>query len=360
MPDIRIGISGWTYAPWRGTFFPRNLPQHQELNYASRLVRSIEINGTFYSLQRPSSYLTWYEQTPADFLFSVKAPRFITHIKRLKNSEIPLANFFASGVLRLNEKLGPLLWQLPPNFVFQPERLAAFFELLPRDTQSAAALARRHDDHLKWGSWTTIDQNRPLRHALEIRHESFRTEAFIALLRRYDIALVVADTAGKWPLMDDVTSDFVYARLHGDSELYVSGYTSEALQHWAAKIAAWRDGHNAPDARLAAAPIEYRATGRDVYVYFDNDVKTHAPYDAMSLAHQLGLAPAPPPGPMAFTGPIPTARTQWPGYGPRDTPRNKRVSPARRIMKTKNPVVGRTRRVKLRASPERRTKASAR
>ncbi|HEX2853904.1 MAG TPA: DUF72 domain-containing protein [Opitutaceae bacterium] len=314
-PDIRIGISGWTYAPWRGTFFPEGLPQNRELSYASHLLPSIEINGTFYSLQRPSSYQTWYEQTPADFLFSIKGPRFITHIKRLKNIGLPLANFFASGVLRMNEKLGPLLWQLPPSFAFDADRLRAFFELLPRDTKSAATLARRHDHHLKHGSWTKIDGNRRLRHALEIRHDSFKCEAFVRLLREYDIALVVADTAGKWPLMEDVTSDFVYVRLHGDAELYVSGYTPEALDAWAAKIAAWSKGRDSPNARLHAASIEKSATSRDVYAYFDNDVKTHAPYDAMSLAHRLGLAPPPPAGPLPHSGPTPTARPRWPGYG---------------------------------------------
>lgn len=316
-PDIRIGISGWTYAPWRGTFFPKGLPQNQELNYASRRLRSIEINGTFYSLQRPSSYQTWYEQTPSDFLFAIKGPRFITHLKRLKNIEVPLANFFASGVLRLNEKLGPILWQLPPSFAFEADRLRTFFELLPRDAKSAAALARHRDDHLKYGSWTKIDENRRLRHTLEIRHDSFKCEAFIRLLREHDVALVVADTAGKWPLMDDVTSDFVYVRLHGDAELYVSGYTPKALDSWAAKIAAWRDGDDAPNAKLSATPTTRRPTGRDVYVYFDNDVKTHAPYDAMSLAHRLGLVAPPPPGPLPQAGPTPTARPRWPGYGPR-------------------------------------------
>ena len=318
MPDVRIGISGWTYAPWRGVFFPKNLPQNQELAYAARQVRSIEINGTFYSLQRPSSYLAWYEQTPADFLFSIKGPRFLTHIKRIKDIEVPLANFLASGVLRLNEKLGPILWQFPPQFPFNPERLASFFELLPRDTKTAATLSRRHDHHLKFGSWTKTDRNRPLRHAIEIRHESFKCPEFISLLRRHDIALVVADTAGKWPLMDDVTSDFVYVRLHGDAELYVSGYTPEALQRWAVKIAAWREGRDAPDGKLHAPPVTRMRKGRDVYAYFDNDVKTHAPFDAMSLAYRLGLSSEPPAGPLGTIARPETAtpRTRWPGYGP--------------------------------------------
>lgn len=317
MPEIRVGISGWTYAPWRGIFFPAGLPQNRELHYASHAVSSIEINGTFYSLQRPSSYRTWYEQTPADFIFSIKAPRFITHIKRLKDAKLPLANFFASGVLSLNEKLGPILWQLPPSFAFDRGRLAEFFELLPRDTKTAAALARRHDRQLLRDSWTRTDRHRPLRHAIEIRHESFQSADFISLLRQHQIALVVADTAGKWPLMDDVTADFVYARLHGDAELYVSGYTTEALQIWADKIRAWSAGRDAPNARLSGPPVQPRPS-RDVFVYFDNDVKTHAPYDAMMLAHLLGLAPPPPPQPAApASRAASTARPRWPGYGPR-------------------------------------------
>lgn len=291
MSDLRIGISGWRYPPWRGTFFPPGLAQTRELAFASRQVNSIEINGSFYSLQRPSSYAHWHEQTPENFVFSVKGPRYVTHLKQLNDVADPLANFFASGVLRLNEKLGPILWQLPPRFSFQPEKLTAFFNLLPRDTKSAAALARRHDARLDERAWIKIDRNRPLRHALEVRHASFKTEAFIRLLRDHDIALVVADTAGKWPFMEDVTSDFVYVRLHGDQELYVSGYTTEALENWAAKIRAWARGESPRSAQTIAA-LPPRAS-RDVYVYFDNDVKVRAPYDAMSLAHKLALGPGP-------------------------------------------------------------------
>ena len=335
MPDVRIGISGWTYAPWRGIFFPAKLAQRRELEYASRQVRTIEINGTFYSLQRPASYQHWYEQTPDDFIFSVKAPRFITHIKRLNDIAAPLANFFASGVLCLKEKLGPVLWQLPPSFKFQPDRLADFFAQLPRDTKSAAALAKKHDRRLLQDAWIETDRNRPLRHALEVRHESFKTPAFIALLRQHHIALVVADTAGKWPLMDDVTADFVYVRLHGDAELYVSGYTAEALQRWAAKISAWRDGQDAPEASLVAPPAKRRSGGCEVYAYFDNDVKTHAPFDAMTLAHLLGLAPPPPARQIpatAMTSPDSTPRTSWPGFGERKArgPRRRKSSAEKR------------------------------
>ncbi len=294
--EIRIGISGWT-APWRGTFFPRGLKQREELAYASRRVNSIEINGTFYSLQRPTSYASWHAQTPDGFVFSVKAPRFITHILRLREVQTPLANFFASGVLRLGDKLGPVLWQLPPSFAYDRERIEAFFRLLPRTTAEAAAMAKHHDAHVRHGSWLKTERDRPLRHALEVRHFSFATPDFVALLRAHDIGLVVADTAGKWPALEDLTANFVYARLHGAERLYVSGYTPQALEAWAAKIRDWVRGRSpASPHRIAPVP-KCPLRPRDVFVYFDNDVKTRSPYDAMSLAHRLGLGPAPEAGP---------------------------------------------------------------
>jgi len=318
---VRIGISGWTYGPWRGTFFPAGLAQKRELAYASRQLASIEINGTFYSLQRPSSYGSWHEQTPADFVFAVKAPKFITHIRRLKDVAVPVANFFASGVLRLGEKLGPILWQLPPSLAYEPERLEAFLALLPHDTRAALALARRHDAKVR-EPWLEPVAPRPVRHALEIRNESFRRPEFVALLRRHGVALVVADTAGKWPLMEDITADFVYVRLHGDEELYVSGYTDAALGEWARKIRSWRGGGNPPRARTNAPLAKKRPGGRDVFVYFDNDVKTRSPYDAMTLAHQLRLGPKPPPAPPVETiAEKPRAPSEWPAYGKRRRPR---------------------------------------
>jgi uncharacterized protein YecE (DUF72 family) len=292
--DLRIGISGWTYGPWRGTFYPRGLTQKNELAYASRELNSIEINGSFYSLQRPTSYELWRDQTPDGFVFSVKAGRFITHMKKLRGVETALANFFASGVLALNEKLGPILWQLPPVLGFDAERLEGFFEQLPRDTKEAAKLAKRHDARLNGRSWTTADATRPIRHAIEVRHDSFKTPEFVKLLRKHDVALVVADTAGKWPYMEDVTaSDFVYVRLHGDEQLYVSGYSEEALGRWAAKVRAWAAGGEAADAVRVGPPAKPRKAGRDVFVYFDNDVKVRAPYDAMNLAAKLGLRDSP-------------------------------------------------------------------
>jgi uncharacterized protein YecE (DUF72 family) len=309
-PSARIGMSGWTYAPWRGGFFPKGLRQKDELAFASRQVNSIEINGTFYSLQRPESFGSWYAQTPAGFVFSVKCPRFITHVRRLKEVEAPLANFFASGVLRLADKLGPFLWQLPPSLPYEPERLEAFFRLLPRTTVAAARLARRHDDHLRHGAWLKPGPERPLRHALEVRHPSFKTPEFIALLRRHHIGLVVADTANRWPAIEDVTADFVYVRLHGQSELYVSGYTDEALDRWAAKVRAWMGGRSLPGPHRIAGPAP-KAAQRDVFVYFDNDVKTRAPFDAISLASRLGQ-PVPPPRTEPWVEPDEKPRRGWP------------------------------------------------
>jgi len=213
-PTIRIGVSGWRYAPWRGNFYPKGLPQHAELEFAARAFPSLEINGSFYSLQRPSSWQTWYEATPAPFVFAVKGPRYLTHMLRLRNAEKPLANFFASGILRLREKLGPILWQFPPNFPYDADQLATFFELLPRDLEEAVVLARKREAFMHGKTALSIDANRSIRYAIEVRHESFRDPSFIRLLRKNSIALVIADTAGRWPMLQDVTADFMYLRLH--------------------------------------------------------------------------------------------------------------------------------------------------
>jgi uncharacterized protein YecE (DUF72 family) len=285
--EVRIGISGWTYAPWRGSFYPKGLKQRDELAYASSKLNSIEINGSFYSLQKPDSYAAWHDQTPPDFIFSVKGGRFITHLRRLKNVETALANFFASGVLRLQEKLGPILWQLPPNLKFDPPTVDAFLSLLPRDTLAAANLAQQHEAFLNKRTWMEVKKSRPLRYAIEVRNESFRTPEFISLLRRHRIALCIADTAGKWPVMQDVTADFLYLRLHGDEEIYVSGYTDSALADWCAKIDAWRRGREPASAQRVIAADAPKRARRDVFVYFDNDVKVRSPVDAMKLAEHL-------------------------------------------------------------------------
>nr|WP_307831977.1 DUF72 domain-containing protein [Prauserella cavernicola] len=280
--QIRIGTSGWLYPPWRGAFYPKGLAQRRELEYLSRQVNSVEINGSFYSLQRPERYRGWFEQTPDDFCFSVKGGRFITHMKQLRDVESALANFFASGVLALEHKLGPVLWQLPPRLRFDPHRLASFFELLPRGTAEAAELGRRHDDKLKSDPYLRVPRDRPLRHALEVRHPSFADAEAVELLREHDIALVVADTADTWPHLEDLTSDFVYVRLHGDQELYASGYTDTALDDWASKVRSWHEGRTPRTEHTVAAPADRKA--RDVFVYFDNDMKVKAPGDAIALA----------------------------------------------------------------------------
>ncbi|MGH4021403.1 MAG: DUF72 domain-containing protein [Pseudonocardiaceae bacterium] len=285
-PVIRVGTSGWVYPPWRGTFYPSGLAHRRELEYLSRRVGTIEINGSFYSLQRPASYRAWSDQTAEDFVFSVKGGRFITHMKKLRDVEGPLANFLASGVLALGPKLGPLLWQLPPVLAFDAARLEAFFELLPRSTAAAARLAEHHDERLDGRAWTTTDADRPLRHALEVRHPSYRDPRFVELLRAHDVALVVADTAGTWPYLEDVTADFIYVRLHGDVELYTSGYTGDALDSWAERVRIWHAGGSPRTEHTVAPPAEQQP--RDVFVYFDNDVKVHAPADAVTLARQLG------------------------------------------------------------------------
>jgi uncharacterized protein YecE (DUF72 family) len=288
-PDIRIGISGWRYAPWRGVFYPEKLPQRRELEYASRMLPTIEINGSFYSLQSPEAYAQWAADTPDDFVFAVKGPKYITHLRRLKDVETPLANFLANGLFELGPKLGPILWQFPPMLPFKPERFEAFFAQLPHDTEAAAEIAARHDRRVEGRTSLVPDAKRRLRHAVEIRHESFADPAFIALLRKYRIALVVADTAGKWPLLEDLTADFVYLRLHGDKELYASGYSDAALERWAHRIRTWRTGGQVDDARLASPRPAPKRARRDIYAYFDNDVKVHAPYDAATLLRKLGL-----------------------------------------------------------------------
>jgi uncharacterized protein YecE (DUF72 family) len=296
---IRIGTSGWLYPQWRGTFYPAALPHRRELEFASRRMSTLEINGSFYSLQRPECWRGWYAQTPAGFVFAVKGGRFITHAKKLRDCRVPLANFFASGLLALGEKLGPILWQLPPQLPFDAERLASFFALLPRTTRAAAELAANHDHRLAGRALVEVDVgDRPVRHAVEVRHPTYGDPAFLRVLRDHDVALCIADSAGRWPMLEGVTSDFVYLRLHGDKELYVSGYGPRALDRWAARIESFRD--------------------RDVYVYFDNDVRGRAPFDAMNLAARLGHGDRVPVPRLRQAARVATPRAIWPTW-PRST-----------------------------------------
>jgi uncharacterized protein YecE (DUF72 family) len=279
---IRIGISGWTYVPWRGKFYPERLPHNQELSSAASIFRTIEINGTFYSLQRPETFAKWAAATPDDFVFAVKGSRFITHVQRLKEVRVPLANFFASGLLRLGPKLGPLLWQFPPNFKFDAKRLESFFNVLPHNTEAAQALARRHDKRVSGRAWLKSGERRPLRHAVEIRNTTFAVPSFIELLREYNVALVCAD-AVEWPRLMDVTSDFMYCRLHGSEQLYASGYDNQALDAWAARAMAWARGREPKDAERVLQKPGPKRPARDVFIYFDNDAKVRAPFDAQGL-----------------------------------------------------------------------------
>ncbi|MFE6254944.1 DUF72 domain-containing protein [Agromyces sp. NPDC057865] len=273
MAEARIGISGWLYPNWRRSFYPTGLRQADELAYASERMTSIEVNGSFYSLQKPANWVRWRDATPDGFVFAVKGPRFITHIKRLGDIRAPLANFFASGVLALGSKLGPVLWQLPPNLGFDPEVADRFLGLLPRTTTDAAALAAGHDERMEGKSWfdAAAIVDRPLRHAVEVRHPEFedRQEEWADLLARHGVASVTADTAGRYPRIDRTTADFAYARLHGEEELYASGYDDASLDRWAT----WTRAH--------------LDSGRDAFLYFDNDIKVRAPFDAMALIARL-------------------------------------------------------------------------
>jgi uncharacterized protein YecE (DUF72 family) len=284
--DVRIGISGWRYAGWRGDFYPKGLGQKNELRHVSRIFRSIEINSTHYSLQRPELFARWAEETPEDFSFAIKGPRYITHMLKLKNVKTPLANFLASGVFELGAKLGPFLWQFPERFAFNAERIEDFFALLPRDTDEARKLARKHDRHVSGRSSLPSGPARKLRHAMEIRSGTFVTPAFVRLLRKYRVALVCADTVD-WPLLMDVTSDFIYCRLHGSEQLYTSGYDEADLEIWADRIAAWALGREPTDAERVIARNGPKRAKRDVFVYFDNDAKVRAPYDAQSLMKKI-------------------------------------------------------------------------
>jgi uncharacterized protein YecE (DUF72 family) len=267
-----IGISGYDYKPWRGVFYPTEVPARRWLEYASGKFNSIELNGTFYSLKSPAVFERWVSETPRDFLFAVKGGRFITHNLKLRKAEASLGNFFASGVLALGEKAGPFLWQLPATYRFDAERMDTFMRMLPKNAREGEAVARQHDHRLRRGALLEAAAPVKYRHAFEVRHPSYFHDEFYAILREHDMAFVVADTAGKFPYAEEVTADFVYVRLHGSRQLYASDYTEEELGEWARKIGRWR------------------SQSRDVYVYFDNDAKVHAPFDAMRLGKRVEAA----------------------------------------------------------------------
>lgn len=281
---IRIGVSGWTHAPWRGAFYPKELKRGHELRFLAGQFRTVEVSGTFYGMQRPETFGAWADQVAADFIFAVKGPRAITHVLRLRDAEAMLANFIASGLLRLGLHLGPILWQLPPNLRFDADRIERFLALLPRTASQAAALGRRHHARFDTKAWLEVEDDRPLRHAIDVRHESFRTPAFIDLLRRHNVALVCAESPGIPPQMD-LTADFVYCRLHGQDERPPGGYNAEALNAWAGQAKAWSTGRE-PDGPNRIA-VKARPRKRSVFIYFDNTMKTKAPFNALELIRRL-------------------------------------------------------------------------
>jgi uncharacterized protein YecE (DUF72 family) len=266
-----VGISGWTFPGWRGTFYPEDLVQKKELEYASRKVSSIEINGTFYSLQKPSSFENWYKQVPEEFQLAVKAPQFITHVLRLKEPHEPLANFFASGILCLKEKLGPILWQFPPNVMLKDDRFEIFLKLLPQDGKSAAKLAKKHGKKMEGRAHTEAKSNFPVRHAFEFRHKSFLNKDFLALLREHNVAFVFAHEGGeRAPYTEEPTANFIYARLHGEGKRYSKGYPEKEIAEWAKKVKAWNK------------------SGHETFIYFSNEAKVHSPAGALKLLKKLG------------------------------------------------------------------------
>lgn len=285
MTSIRIGISGWRYKGWRDSFYPPNLVQARELAFASRALQTIEINGSHYALQTPKSYRAWYDATPADFMFSVKAPRYVTHILRLRDAESAISNFFASGLFNLKEKLGPILWQFPPSFRYDEASFEAFLRSLPTDTEAALAVAKGHDTHIKHPC-LQIDQKRRVRHAIEVRHQSFFQDSFVKMLRNYNAAFVASDSPD-WPYAEDITADFFYMRLHGKGTLYSGEYPDTALNEWASKIQKWAVGQEPHDAQRISTATTQKHAARYVFCYFDNDLKVHAPFDAARMMSRL-------------------------------------------------------------------------
>jgi len=284
---IRIGISGWRYAGWRDNFYPPQLVQANELAFASRALSTIEINGSHYALQTPKSYQAWHDATPDNFMFSVKAPRYVTHVLRLRGDECEtaIANFMASGLFNLRGKLGPILWQFPPSLRFDEALFERFLKWLPADTGKAAHFAQGHDHHVR-DACLQVDRERPLRHAIEIRNRSFCTPAFADMLRHYNAALVGSDSPGEWPYAEDVTSDFVYLRLHGAEILYDGEYADASLDRWADRIKIWAKGHEPHDAQRIGAPAKTHVP-RDVFCYMDNDQKVNAPFDAARMVSRI-------------------------------------------------------------------------
>jgi uncharacterized protein YecE (DUF72 family) len=263
---IRIGVGGWTYKPWRGTFYPDKLSQKCELEYASRHLTSIEINGTYYGSQKPASFAKWRDETPDSFAFSVKAPRFVMNREILSSAESTIARFFASGVMELKDKLGPINWQFLPTKQFNPDDFEAFLQLLPK----------------KVGG-------RTLRHAVEVRHESFRSPHFITLAREHGVAVVIAADSA-YPQISDATAPFVYARIMGTQATNELGYSDAALNRWAETARGWAAGA-APDGLDYVEPQRAYGKARDVYLYVISGHKVRNPAAAKALILRLSETP---------------------------------------------------------------------
>ncbi|AJE99032.1 DUF72 domain-containing protein [Pandoraea apista] len=259
---IRIGVGGWNFAPWQGTFYPEKWPKRRELEYASRHLTSIEINSTFYGSQKPATFRHWFEETPDDFVFSVKASRYATHRRVLAEAGESISRFFDSGVLELGKKLGPVNWQFAPTKAFDAQDFEHFLSLLPTEAGGYA-----------------------IRHALEVRHESFAVPEFVALARKYHMAIVLAGDA-KFPCIADVTAPFVYARLMGTQEHYKLGYAPKAMTQWIERAQAFAQGGAPKDLdTLAGAPP--KATHRDVFLYVISGFKERNPAAAMAMIDAL-------------------------------------------------------------------------
>ena len=287
MGRVRIGTSGWSYNHWRkNAFYPAGLPQRRELEYLSRRLSTVEINGSFYSLLRPESYAGYRGQVPDGFVFAVKGGQFITHSKKLKDVEVPLANFLASGVLGLEETLGPILWQLP-RMRFDADRVERFLDLLPPDTAAAARLARRHDHRVQGRASFAVERSRRLRHALEVRHPEMLSDPVLLACRRRNVALVFSHNGGEWPYVEEVTAGWCYLRLHGAPKTYGSDYGSDELAVWGERVRLWSQGKEPADAARVSTRLPPQRKSRDVYVYFDNDQSAFAPRNACALQQAL-------------------------------------------------------------------------
>jgi uncharacterized protein YecE (DUF72 family) len=260
---IRVGVGGWIYAPWRGAFYPEGLAQRRELEYASRHLSTLEINSTYYGAQRPESFTRWHDETPDDFVFSLKAPRFAMNRRVLAEAGATIERFLGGGVLNLRDKLGPINWQLTPGKRFDPEDYARFLELLPG-----------------------VADGRPLRHALEVRDASFCTPEFVALAREHKAAIVVSGDSG-YPLIGDASAPFVYARIMGTAQDQPHGYAPADLDHWAERALAWSRGETPGDLATYAKPVAAK-TGRDVFLYVISGYKERNPAAAMALIERLG------------------------------------------------------------------------